>query len=95
MPVNRVAVLWPDATNYDRFREICEGDIKSPTVEEYHLAVSPDLENKAKHGIHVERVPFDAEELLTFSKTVGRRVDSETRAQFAAMMDHRHATQRD
>lgn len=89
MPEKRIAVLWPDAANYDRFREICEGGIKSRTVEEYRTAVSPDLEDKAARGIHVERVAFDPEELLAWSKTIGRRVDSQTRGQFALMMDHR------
>lgn len=89
MPANRIAVLWPDTANYDRFREISEGDIKSATVEEYRAAVGPDLNNKAASGIHVERVAFDVEELLTFAKRNGGRVDSKTRGAFAAMMDHR------
>jgi len=89
LSVSRIAVLWPDAANYDRFREISEGDIKAATVEEYYAAVGPNLDHKAASGIHVERVAFDPEELLAYAKSVGRRVDSQSRSAFAAMLDHR------
>jgi len=94
MHVNRIAVLWPDAANYDRFREISEGGIKSATVEEYQAAIAPDLEKKAASGIHVERIAFDPEELLGWAKSIGRRVDSQTRAGFAAMLDQRKNAER-
>ncbi len=85
MPIQALAVLWPEPEQYARFREICSDEIHD-TIEDYRARVGPKLEQLAARGIPVRKVSFDPEELLAFAQANGREVDSEARAQYGAWL---------
>lgn len=84
--MNKVAVLWPDAANYARFVEVCDDRIKHATVDEYHASAGAKLEQLARQGVAVQRIDFDPDELLRWAIAGRRRVDSQARAEYAAIL---------
>lgn len=81
-----VAVLWPDETNYQRFREICARDELHFTLESYRGAANPKLRQLESEGMEIVRLEFDTEELLIFANERGLLVDARTRAEYAAFL---------
>ena len=85
MTTHDVCALWPDARNYQRFRQVCSDEMPA-TVEAYHAVAGRYLDELAGRGIVAERLAFDPDALAAWAAARGGKVDSRSRAAYAAFL---------
>lgn len=85
MQIEGVAVLWPSAQNYRRFKQVCADTIK-PHYRQYVIMAERRLRLIEAQGVQVRRIPFDPDALAEWCMIHFGRVDANGRAAYAAFL---------
>lgn len=94
MPIAGLATLWPSPENYARFKEICDDQIHE-TYEDYVASAGKKLGELEKRGVVFQRIGFDPDELAAWCRAEFGKVNSESRAAYAAVLAAQQDNARD
>src|SRR5947209_7025508 len=81
-----IGIAWFRSEDYQRIREMSEDDM-APTFEEFEAKMEGHIDRLPTTGVVHEKVIIDPDELLAYaSKSHHRKINSQIRARFAAVL---------
>ena len=75
--------LWPNRTNYQRFREMMDDGSKyPPEFDQWEKTAQCQIADAKEQGIIIKPVPFDPDKFVAFCREHGLACEGEARAQY-------------
>ena len=75
--------LWPNRTNYQRFREMMDDGSKyPPEFDQWEKTAQCQIADAKEQGIIIKPVPFDPDKFVAFCREHGLTCGGEARAQY-------------
>lgn len=84
MGIDREVTLWPSRENYARFRAVCDDDVPETFDEFERLATDRQAKVEAAHGIKIEHLAFDPDDMARWCRANCGKVDAHARRLYAA-----------